>query len=160
MDLDELRTLLAKFEQCHLLEHYDRVADSEKKAFLDELCGLDLERIKQVFELSTKDSGNSGEKDKLLEPIPPSASDSVASASAELLQEWRNAGLETISANKVAVLLLAGGQGTRLNVPYPKGMYNVGLPSEKTLYQIQAERILKVQELAEKHTGKACVVPW
>jgi UDP-N-acetylglucosamine pyrophosphorylase len=61
---------------------------------------------------------------------------------------------DLLKEQRVAVVLLAGGQGSRLGHRGPKGTVNIGLPSQKSLFQLQAERLISVS----KRVG--IQIPW
>ena len=47
---------------------------------------------------------------------------------------YMSAGNQLIRDGKVGCVILAGGQGSRLGFNGPKGKYNIGLPSQKSLF--------------------------
>ncbi|XP_061118902.1 UDP-N-acetylhexosamine pyrophosphorylase-like protein 1 [Conger conger] len=162
---EEAKTRLELLEQSHLLRFWSELSEEEKRTFLAELSQLNVEELQDHCRGATKAAfgQQTSPLDGLhqeMEPVPPEFIGGIKRSDQNTLVDWENEGILQISQNKVAVLLLAGGQGTRLGVPYPKGMYNVGLPSQKTLYHIQAQRIRKVQELAAGKCGSKCTVPW
>jgi len=160
-DIKALREKCEKWGQGHLVKFWDTLEESQQTALLGEINGIDLEEVCGYFSEADASMRADTEKiDEQLEPLEKEVCGSVARSSNEELEDYRIKGLTAIGNSEVAVLLLAGGQGTRLGVPYPKGMYDVGLPSGRTLYQIQAERVLRLQRMGEKLTGKPCTIPW
>lgn len=88
-----------------------------------------------------------------VQPLPEAACASIVGNPADETK-WRNLGLDAIGNNQVAVLLMAGGQGTRLGSSSPKGMYDIQLPSGKTLFELQAGRILRLEKVAAQSANK------
>ncbi|XP_044031481.1 UDP-N-acetylhexosamine pyrophosphorylase-like protein 1 [Siniperca chuatsi] len=161
LSLQQVEQGLESAGQAHVLQFWPELCEEERDTFLTELSQLDLKGLKDHCEGAARAAASpSASLDRHIEPVPAESIGSARKSARKSLADWEQEGLLQISENRVGVLLLAGGQGTRLGVQYPKGMYNVGLPSGKTLYQIQAERIHKIQELADRKHGSKCTVPW
>ena len=155
MELSELRVKLEKHGQSHLLRFWDQLSKDQRTALLADLASIDFAQVNENFRQVTSPSNHpsadphpEGALDDLLEPVPSDCFGSYSKSDPSTLKAYEDVGLKAVAQGKVGVLLLAGGQGTRLGVSYPKGMYDVGLPSKKSLYQLQAERIVKLEELA------------
>lgn len=160
---ETLRNHLEKYGQDHLIKFWDEIDNDRRQQLKQEIDELDLCELQSFFERVTEDDGESVGSEKLddkLQPIEESQFLSIRQTSSALIKQYEAEGLEQIAESRVAVLLMAGGQGTRLGFSHPKGMYDVGLPSRKTLFQIQAERIRTLQRLAFQETGKNGRITW
>jgi UDP-N-acetylglucosamine/UDP-N-acetylgalactosamine diphosphorylase len=58
---------------------------------------------------------------------------------------------------------MSGGQGTRLGFDHPKGMFDLGLKSQLTLFAYFAHRLKRLSELVKHKTGvnyAGCLIKW
>lgn len=62
--------------------------------------------------------------------------------------EFKKVGLDAIKNCKVAALLLAGGQGTRLGFDKAKGMYNIGVSKDLYIFEQLVRNLQKVTDEA------------
>ena len=160
-ELRDLRERYAEAGQEQVFSFYDELSTVEKAGLFERLSSIDPEYINDIAQKALKPQSSGNEEETKLEPLPESATASILDSKAEDIESWYNYGLDLAAEGKVAVVLMAGGQGTRLGSSAPKGCFNIGLPSQKSLFEIQAQRIWKVQQLAEKKSGKKnVVIPW
>lgn len=157
--MESLSKELLAHKQDHLLCFWDELPESERQVLREDLEQLDVTNVMALFDKAISTFDKSKELlDKRIYPVPDDVFSSLETCTN--VENYRNLGLQEIADGKVAVLLMTGGQGTRLGVDYPKGMYNVGLPSGKTLFELQALQICRLQEIAHERFNKSGEIVW
>jgi UDP-N-acetylglucosamine/UDP-N-acetylgalactosamine diphosphorylase len=135
LDAADLPDLLARHGQGHLLAGLDGLDPAARREFVDHLTQVDWAELEEP--LPPPDPGET-------EPSPVVTLDDLGRRRREL----GTAGEEAYAAGRVAVLMVAGGQGTRLGFAGPKGCFPLAPHSGKTIYQLQAEKVLSVSRRA------------
>lgn len=159
----------------HLLFLRLQVTPSEAQHLFQQLEAIDVALVNELYTAtmahastvsssssssSTPSSSSSVPNDTVNGVLEPAKEvTNLATASSSQTETWYTTGLEHIGKGTVGALILAGGQGTRLGFDHPKGEYNIGLPSMKTIFQLFAERILRLEELARKVVSNPVALP-
>ncbi|KAI0253210.1 UDP-N-acetylglucosamine diphosphorylase [Lactifluus subvellereus] len=162
MSIDALRARYDAAGQGHLFTFWPQLSETERATLAAQLEAIDIERVNRIYTKAVSAEQILATAEEAIEPLPQGASDKVTPQSVREA-EWRATGLGAIARGEVGVLLMAGGQGTRLGSSAPKGCYDIGLPSHKSLFQYQAERIARLQQVAQEEMGKpagSVIVPW
>lgn len=143
--------------QSHIVDAYESLQTPQEKGhLLEQLSAIEDPKLLVNLVQRAIEHSLDGAAAKDLAQLPAQCTASVLDSSMSQLASWRELGLNAIAEDQVAVVLLAGGQGTRLGSLDPKGCYDIGLPSGKSLFQLQAEKIRAIQRLSGNHA----VVPW
>lgn len=121
--------ILQKIGQTHLLKDFDLFSEQQKCALLKQIKALNLKYLKK-------------QQDLLISPPQLSLEvEPYRQVHKSVSKEEQAIGKQLLKQGAMGALLVAGGQGTRLNFAGPKGMFPISLIKNKSLFQLFAEKI-------------------
>jgi UDP-N-acetylglucosamine/UDP-N-acetylgalactosamine diphosphorylase len=135
----ELLRILERHGQDHILTHLQRLPEAKQKTLLAQLKDLPYDLVFTLYKTSACQQTQSDSPGK----IEPARVIEVPRTAVEKRrrEEARKAGEALLLRNRVAVMIVAGGQGVRLGHDKPKGTFPVSPVKGKTLFQLFAEQV-------------------
>jgi len=150
----EALSLLQSHGQSHLLRFWNELDDASSAALLADIESIDFELVatlhKSLVTGETQPEPAEGDEAHHAAVTPLRGRNPDQAERTRLEAD----GMAALARGTCAAFLVAGGQGTRLGHDGPKGMFDIGLPSGKSLFQLQAERLRRLGDLC----GRS--VPW
>jgi UDP-N-acetylglucosamine/UDP-N-acetylgalactosamine diphosphorylase len=137
----DLRERLRNHGQEHVLAWWERLDDTERHQLSEQIKAIDLEQLSRLAKQQAK-ADALAPREKIM-PAP------VHRVGGKVSEE-RRLGSQALDQGKVAVLVVAGGQGSRLGFDQPKGMFPIGPVSNHSLFQIHAEKVLALRRRHKK----------
>lgn len=139
---------LKKHRQEHLIHLYDNTESlQDKTALYDELVSIDFNKLGRLFDLASSKEEKKYESDFLSDI----KSVDFEELDCGLQEKVLRIGYEKIFEGKAATLILAAGQGSRLGFEKAKGMYNIGMPSNKSLFEYLCDRHYSASQRAKQY---------
>jgi len=134
MTYDEAKALLAKHNQSHLLRFWDRLDPAARAALLQQVADLDFANIARMQAmLKTKSATVSASEARPAQVVELEA----ASRTRAIAR-----GEEELRSGRVGVVLVAGGQGSRLGFEGPKGAFPIGPVTNAVLFHFHVRKVL------------------
>ena len=150
MTYDGARSALERYGQHHVLRFWSALNESERGVLLAQIGSIDFELMKRLADEWILNEPPA-ERFSKITPVPTIPCADPARPDA---REARDAGEAALRAGRVGLLLVAGGQGTRLGFDGPKGAYPIGPVSKRSIFAFHAEKIVNTQR------RYGCTLPW
>ncbi|MFK8111101.1 MAG: UTP--glucose-1-phosphate uridylyltransferase [Rubripirellula sp.] len=141
--LESLQLKLQAHGQEQVLAFWDDLSIDQQIQLANQVEELDLEQLATL--ISGKDTKQDFAAMAAAASSPPSVR-ADGTGAGWTVEQAREAGESALRAGQVGAVIVAGGQGTRLGFDQPKGMFPVGPVSQRTLFQIFADRLRATAE--------------
>ena len=138
MTYQEAKTVFEQHGQGHVLKFWETLDARHQAGLLAQVEALDFKAIAQIQGM-LKSGGGAATPAGAIQPAP------VVSLKAGDAAAPRAVGEKALKANQVGVILVAGGQGTRLGYDGPKGTYRLSPITQASLFEIHARKILALE---------------
>ncbi|MFP8873852.1 MAG: UDPGP type 1 family protein [Myxococcota bacterium] len=144
--------------QAHVFQFWNELGEGQRQELLAQAARLEP-RLGDLLRAVPKRPGSQPAPDRegLAEEVRPLQGAITLprhGGDAAAFQGARERGAAVLKAGRVAALVVAGGQGTRLRFDGPKGHYPLGPVTDRTLFALQA------QKLRGLHERWGRIVPW
>ena len=140
VEYSKIKDTLNKYNQNHLLNFYEKLDEEKKQKLIKQITKIDFEQISNLYENTKKKIEFNDAK---IEPINYFDKSKM---SKEEISEYEKIGSEIIRKEKYAVVTMAGGQGTRLGHKGPKGTFDIGLDSHKSIFELLCNTLKEAKE--------------
>ncbi len=141
--------LLKAYNQEHIIKWLDKLEEKERKELINQINSIDFHQLSELYQSTKKEieiKENKIEEIKYLDK---------AKLTKEQKEKFDTLGEEAIKNGQYAVVTMAGGQGTRLEHPGPKGTFKLDVYGKgKYLFEILAENL---KEANKKYNAN---IPW
>ncbi len=135
--IDHLEQHYDEYGQGHVFRFWNVLDEPARRALAAQAAAIDLAELRRVHE-HTRALASPGTR--ILEPAPVECLPAYG-GNARHRAEARERGEALLRAGRVAVMVVAGGQGTRLGFEGPKGIFPLGPVTGRTLFELQAQKI-------------------
>ena len=125
MEYERAKLFLSQRGQSQLLDYYDELDEEQRRILLDEITNVNFSVVKNIQNNSEQ------KKTGKYKPVPAKSLEDIE----KNRKKYEEEGIKLLKEHKVGAVLLAGGQGTRLGFDKPKGMFNIGVTRQLSIFE-------------------------
>lgn len=144
VDLASIERKLREYQQSHVLRFWDQLDAMQRNRLLQQLAEVDFRQLASL--VTGEDRAVDFAELASRAQAPPSVRVDGTGAAWDTGEALAR-GEAAVRAGEVAVLIVAGGQGTRLGFDQPKGMFPIGPVSNRTLFQMFADNLRAIEKV-------------